>query len=109
MRVYFFIKYIIRHNISDALWQFFASKIRSFGDKKYKEKRKCFGSLNPDVTFYVIRHRPPGWGFFSNLIFVCQGILHAKEQGYIPVVDMENYWNKELNSTKRINGTYNAW
>lgn len=109
MRVYFFIKYIIRHNISDALWQFFASKIRSFGDKKYKEKRKCFGSLNPDVTFYVIRHRPPGWGFFSNLIFVCQGLLHAKEQGYIPVVDMENYWNKELNSAKRINGTYNAW
>jgi hypothetical protein len=109
VRVFFWLKYRLHHKLPHSVWFFFSSKISKFRDKKYLEKAKSFGNLNPDLTFYVIRRRPPGWGFFSNILFVCQGILYARNNGYIPVVDMQNYWIKELSSLKAINGTYNAW
>ena len=61
------------------------------------------------MTFYVIRMRPPGWGFFAGVTSVLQGIMYAEKHNLTPVVDMENYWVAELSSTKKINDTYNAW
>jgi hypothetical protein len=75
----------------------------------YSEKFKSYGENNPDKTFYIIRRRPPAWGFFSNLFYVLQGLDYAEKHGYVPLVDMENYWVSELSSLKQINGTKNAW
>jgi hypothetical protein len=108
-KVYFWVKYKIRYSVSETVWNFFSSKISSIRYNYYLEKRKSFGDANPETIFYVIRRRPPGWGYFSNLFHVAQGLLYAEEKGYTPIVDMENYWVAELNSLKKINGTYNSW
>lgn len=109
IRIYFWVKYKVRYNIPEKVWNFFSSKIKALRFRHYLEKRKSFGNANPEVIFYVIRRRPPGWGYFSNLFHVAQGLLYAEEKGYVPIVDMENYWMAELNTLKRINGTYNSW
>lgn len=102
-------KYIIRYSVPNWLWAYLSSPLSNMRLNKYSEKYKSFGDLYPELTFYVIRRRPPGWGFFANLLYVVQGLIYAEDHGYIPVVDMENYWIAELSSLKKINGTHNAW
>jgi len=108
-RYFFKFKYFIRYNIPNSIWESLSSLVSSLRVTQYKQKYKSYGILNPDVTFYVIRMRPPAWGFFAGVTSVLQGIMYAEEHKLIPVVDMENYWVAELSSTKKINGTYNAW
>lgn len=108
-KIYFWVKYKIRYSIPEIVWNFFSSKISSIRYNYYLEKSKSFGDANPETFFYVIRRRPPGWGYFSNLFHVAQGLLYAEGKGYTPVVDMQNYWMAELNSLKKINGTHNSW
>jgi hypothetical protein len=103
------LKYKFRYYSHPRLWEYLSSKIKKFRQIQYEEKLKSFGSLNPTLTFYVIRRRPPAWGLFSNIFYVVQGIIYAEKNNYIPVVDMENYWVGELSSIRKINGTYNAW
>jgi len=109
MRVLVWLKYQIMLFIPVSVWNKCALVISKPRNRKYLEHKKKFGKLNPDKTFYLIRRRPPGWGFFSNVLFVCQGIIYAQKNNLVPVVDMENYWMRELNSVKKVNGTYNAW
>lgn len=78
-------------------------------ESNFREQSKVFGELNPSIYFLVIRKRPPGWGFFSNVFYVLQGLQYAEQLQYVPVVDMENYFMSELSSLKPINGTRNAW
>jgi hypothetical protein len=106
---FFFIKYKIRFSIPDRYWQYLASTISVYRKSKYIEQHKSFGSLNPSINFFVIRRRPPGWGFFSNYFYVLKGIIYAEQNNLIPVIDMENYWIGELSSLKKINDTHNAW
>lgn len=108
-RYFFKFKYFIRYNLPEPLWQFFSLRIAEFRAKQYEEKRKSYGKLNPNLIFYVIRRRTPAWGFFSNVFYIIQGLIYAEKNGYIPIVDMENYWVAELSSSKKINGTFNAW
>ena len=108
-RHFFKFKYFVRFKVQDRHWQFFAKFVQPFRTHKYREVQKSFGALNPDLIFFVIRRRPPAWGFFSNVNYVLQGILYAEKNGYVPIVDMENYWVAELSSRNKINGTYNAW
>tara|TARA_B100001741_G_C16533507_1_gene590715 strand:+ start:341 stop:1387 length:1047 start_codon:yes stop_codon:yes gene_type:complete len=68
---------------------------------------KKFGNLNPDKIFYVIQ-RTPGFGLFSNLSFVLNHIKIAKDFGFIPVVDMENF-PSIYNEKKKILNTMNSW
>ncbi len=68
---------------------------------------KSFGNKNPKKIFYVIQ-RSPGGGMFSNLNFVIHHLLIAEKFGFIPIVDMANYYTL-YNEKKRINGTYNSW
>lgn len=57
-----------------------------------KEKKRSYGSLNPDKTFYVIRPRTDCIeGLMSLFINVLRQISYAEKKGYIPVVDFENY------------------
>lgn len=74
----------------------------------YRGKFKQFGNLNDDKTFYVIRRRPPGGGFFSNFMFVMGHISIANNKGYIPVVDMENYHTFYSEDNVIVN-TKNVW
>ena len=105
----FYFKYKIKFYSSPALWNFLSKFLRKTSAKKYSEQFFSFGTLNPSITFFVIRRRPPGWGFFSNLFFVLKGISYAEKNGYVPVVDMENYWMSELSSVKGVDGEKNAW
>ena len=61
-------------------------------------------------TYYIVR-RTLGWGgtgFFSNVLYALSHIAYAKEQGYIPVVDMRNYGTL-YSERHAVNGTKNAW
>ena len=66
-----------------------------------------FGELNPDKIFYVIK-RSPGAGLFSNLTFVLNHLKIAKENNYIPFVDMQEY-PSIYNELSKIYNTYNSW
>lgn len=108
-RLFLKIKYRARYFINPKVWSLLSSGIIKFREFQYLEKFKSYGNLHPDKTFYIIRRRPPAWGLFSNIFYVVQGILYAEEKGFIPVVDMENYWVGELSEVKKINETRNAW
>lgn len=81
-----------------------------------KEKRRTFGLLNPDKTFYVIRsiddknrfYIGPSNNLLANYFYVLSHLAYAQKNGWIPVVDMLNY--PVYNSLPYpINGTMNAW
>lgn len=71
-------------------------------------KMKSFGNANPDKNFYVIWRKSGKAGFFSNIFYVCAHLEIAEKNGFIPVVDMENYpvfYNEKI----MINNTKNSW
>ena len=110
IKIYFLrFKYFVWFHTPEIIWLTLASPIREYRQNQYNEKFKSYGVLNPDKTFYVIRKRPPGYGFFANFNHVIAGLIYAKSRNFIPVVDMENYWMDEINSLQKINGTYNSW
>lgn len=53
---------------------------------KYRQRRICGGSENPNKIFYVIRVSF-ATGIFSFVEIVVSKCLYAKKMGYIPVVD----------------------
>lgn len=66
-----------------------------------------YGEENPDKTFYVVRRAPSKVGLFS-YVATCMGyIKYAVDQGYIPVIDMQNCENTYLESGQI--GKCNAW
>lgn len=75
---------------------------------KMPEQRKCYGKLNPDKTFYVIRLCPPATGFLANYNYVLGYMKYAFDKGWIPVIDMENYGTL-YQENEPINGTRNVW
>ena len=107
--IYYFFKYKLRNNLPKKVISIIPRYLSIRQVESFLEEYKSFGKLNPEKTFYVIRRTPPGWGFYSNIFFVLQGLEYAKKNGFIPVVDMENYWMDEINSLQKINGTYNSW
>ena len=66
-----------------------------------------FGSLNENKTFYVIRRRSHA-GIFSYLSFVLNHLIIAKENNFIPVVDMQNFVSP-YNEKHKIENTLNSW
>lgn len=75
---------------------------------KMPEKKKSYGELNPDKTFFVIRLCPPGTGFLANYNYVLGYMKYAFDKGWIPVVDMENYATL-YQEEEPVNGTRNVW
>lgn len=73
----------------------------------WKEHKKKFGDLNPDVTFYVIRRKPPRVGMNSHFIVNLGQVRYAVKRGWIPVIDMQNYPNVYLEPEEL--GRINAW
>lgn len=80
------------------------------------EKKKSFGDQNPDKTIYIIRsinngskyYNGPILNLLANYFYVLTHICYAKEHGYVPVVDQENYPVYNSLDTP-VNGTMNAW
>jgi len=81
-----------------------------------RERRRSFGDLNADKTFYVIRsvddmsplYIGPRHNLLANYFYVLSHLAYAREKGWIPVVDMLNY--PVYNSLPEpVNGTRNAW
>lgn len=103
------LKYRIKFYAPTYLWDILSKRAELIMRRKYSQKFKCYGNKNPDLTFFVIRKKPPGAGFFANFFYVVRGLIYAEKHGYIPVVDMENYWMEEVNEIRKINETKNAW
>lgn len=81
-----------------------------------RERRKSFGSKNPDKTIYIIRsindkspfYIGPVHNLLANYFYVLSHIQYAKTKGWIPVVDQLHY--PVYNSQKEpVNGTTNPW
>lgn len=82
----------------------------------YRERKRRFGNLNPDKTFYVIRGVASCSRFYigvnlnllANYSYVISHLQYATEKGWIPIVDQQNYpvYNSEAFP---VNGTTNAW
>ncbi len=85
----------------------FSGKKKILINKKFYTYNYSFGNLNPDKTFYVIR-RSPGAGLFSNLTYVLNHLKIAKENNFIPFIDMEEF-PTIYNEKNKIQNTLNAW
>ena len=104
----------IWHNIKNFLKRFqfitsiyVAKKLQFQKTVQWVEKRKCFGKLYPDKTFYVIRVRPSPSSIISLVVWVCIQLKICEENGYIPVVDFSFYKNVGL-ETNEV-GKVNPW
>lgn len=63
-------------------------------DPQFKDdyvQYRSFGELNPDETFYVLRYDFPHGGIYTVCFDFLPQLEWAEKQGYIPIVDMENY------------------
>lgn len=69
------------------------------------EKHVSLGNDNPDKTFFVVRRNAPNAGLFSFVITNIGWMKYATDRGYIPVVDMQNYYNTYItqNDVEKIN------
>ncbi len=74
-----------------------------------KEKRVIRRSGDcPNETFYVIRCNLPECGLFAIYTYVLDHVAYAVDNGYIPVLDIEQYpclYKEDV----PVNGTYNPW
>ena len=73
-----------------------------------REKKRCFGMLNPDKTFYVIRFDKDRFGLMTIWKFVLAHIDYARKMDYIPIVDLKNYYSLMIQNVDSI-GKQNAW
>lgn len=85
---------------------------------KGREKEVSFGEKNPDKTFFVIR---PFYYMetnelittISNLLYhyyrTLQHLSYAIKNGWIPVIDWENYGPFPHGEDEPVNGTRNCW
>lgn len=72
---------------------------------KWSERKICQGLENKDKTFFVIRRNSKTVGLFSYVLTVIGYLKIAEENGYIPVVDMQNYLSPYLSEK----GKQNVW
>lgn len=60
---------------------------------KSRERRISLGNENSDKTFYIIRRASGIEGICSMLNSVLGHLAFAEKKGYIPIVDMQTYYN----------------
>lgn len=59
-----------------------------------KEKKKSFGKENPDKVFYVIGQKERTGGLWWIVNKVIMHLAYADDNGYIPIIDYQNYWTQ---------------
>lgn len=76
---------------------------------RYKETEKhvSYGSENADKTFFVIRRNAPNAGLYSFVLTNLGWIRYAVSRGYIPVIDMQSFYNTYLMHEQV--GVTNSW
>ena len=74
---------------------------------KWRERTVSCGKEYPDRVFYVIRRANCKSGLFSYVMTTLGRIKEAVDNGFIPVVDMQNEKNMYLSDTEV--GIRNAW
>ena len=91
-------------------WVFKASMAvwEAYKNLTMPEQKKSFGNKNPDKPFFVIRLYPPAAGFLADYNYVLGYMKYAYDNGWIPVVDMQNYQTL-YNEDHPIHGTTNVW
>ena len=100
------IKDYVRRNYK-PIYRILQKTRRKFEGIQYREKKKSFGELNPDKTFYIIRNKNHGIGLMAYYMSIIGDIYYAEKKGWIPVIDMKNYENPYLESS--LVGKENAW
>lgn len=73
-----------------------------------REQKRSFGELNPDKTFYVIRFDKTRFGLLTIWKFVLGHIEYARKKGYIPIIDLKNYYSRMIQDVDSA-GKENAW
>lgn len=58
---------------------------------KWQERKVSYGNENKEKQFYIVRRANAKVGLFSLVLTNLGYIKYALEQGYIPIVDMQNY------------------
>ncbi|MCM0707753.1 hypothetical protein NBH08_22965 [Faecalicatena sp. BF-R-105] len=86
---------------------------------KGAEKHMSYGEKNPEITFYVIRpyyFLEPNEFIYRNVAnlltqyyYCLQKLSYAVENGWVPVVDWQNYGMMPHSEEFPVNGTSNAW
>jgi hypothetical protein len=71
-------------------------------------KRFSYGTQNPDKTFYIIRWEYEKIGIFSLWFIFMAHISYAINQGYIPIIDLKNYYCALLQNSEKMY-RLNAW
>ena len=56
-----------------------------------RERRKTYGTENPNITFYVISFDYDTQGLFAIVKSILSHVMYAVDKGWIPVVDLKNY------------------
>lgn len=78
-----------------------------FDAYRWREREVSYGSDYPDKTFYVIRRHANRAGLFSFVMTNLASIAYAIDQGWVPVIDMQNSANPML--SPELVGKENAW
>lgn len=63
----------------------------AYTNYKWRECKVSYGKENKGKEFYVVRRASAKVGLFSLVLTSLGYIKYALEQGYIPIVDMQNY------------------
>lgn len=58
---------------------------------KWRERKVSYGNENKEKCFYVVRRANAKVGLFSLVLTNLGYIKYALEQGYVPIIDMQNY------------------
>lgn len=74
---------------------------------KSMSKKCSYGEDNSDITFLVIRPRTDCVeGLMSLFMYVAARLYYAKEKGFIPIIDFENYKTQYSDETMKCK---NSW
>lgn len=85
-------------------------KIKSDHDvyiSSFFDNKKHYGNKNLDKTIMLIGRTGKTYGLFWYVNYFAQYIREAEKLGYIPVIDMKNYYNIYLDDDEQ--GKINAW
>ena len=63
----------------------------AYTNLKWRERKASYGNDNKEKQFYVVRRANAKVGLFSLVLTSLGYIKYALDQGYIPIVDMQNY------------------
>ena len=93
--------------IKEKIKQRFPSLTRYYYFLSNRERRVSYGNDNPDKVFYVYGVPDTVGGLWWHINKVLMHLGYAKDNGYIPVVDMQNYESQYL--CKEELGKTNVW